>query len=75
MKNFVATESSSGRLIQVRATDAEEAYKVIGRALYGMTDPIDTGDVDVDIVELRPLTEPGAAYLTAPGADTRPRPA
>lgn len=52
MKHFVAVESASGRLIACDAKDAEDAYHVIGRKVLGMTEPIDTGNVDVDLYEL-----------------------
>lgn len=52
MKSFVAIESSSGRVIACHAKDAEDAYHVIGVQVYGMTEPIDTGNVDVDLYEL-----------------------
>lgn len=68
MKRFVAIECSTGRVIACAAKDAEDAYHVIGEKVYGMLEPIDTGNVDVDLYELPIIAYPnrGAVVLDMP---------
>lgn len=68
MNHYIAVESSSGRLIYVRAVDRESAYKEIGIRLFDM-DPVDldTGNVDVDMRQLPGKSTgqtPMAEYVT-----------
>jgi hypothetical protein len=64
MKEFIGIESSSGRIVHVTAKDIETAYHVIGRILYEMNEPIDTGNIDVDLYELTPSAGENARYVT-----------
>lgn len=64
MRQFIAIESSSGKVIYVTAETKEKAYHVIGRVLYGMPDPIDSGNVDVDLFAIVPEHSESARYMT-----------
>jgi hypothetical protein len=64
MKQFVAIESSSSRVFVVNAKNEEEAYRVVGRDIYGMDfDTLDTGNVDVDLFAIVKTKVNGAIVL------------
>lgn len=56
MKNYVARVNSSGALYHLSAKDDDAAYRIFGKVVFKMmgTDSpnFDTGNVDIDLVEI-----------------------
>lgn len=69
MKKFVAIRSSDGALFIITAPTAVDAYHVFGRDVEKMAEPIDTGDVDIDLTE---IDEHTAAAVQAIGGSDGP---
>lgn len=52
-REYLAIRSSDGKPFAIGpVAGADEAYVVFGRQICGMQDPIDTGNVDIDLYEL-----------------------
>ena len=57
MKQWLGIENSDGAAYHAYADDSESAFRAIGKAMGMDTTKadFDTGNVDVDLYELRPL--------------------
>ena len=52
-KQYLVQENSSGDLYVVSCTDRnDDVYKLFGREVYGMKGDFDTGNVDINVVEI-----------------------
>jgi hypothetical protein len=52
--NYLAIQLSTGNIYQISADSTEEAYWLFGKQVLGMTDDLDTGNVDIDLYPLLP---------------------
>lgn len=60
---FVVRENSTGKLYYVVAKNQEDVYHVFGREVYGMVEPMDSGNVDVDLWLLPDLKAAGVVAV------------
>jgi len=55
VKVYLVQENSTGKLFLLSAKDTESAYKLFGKVIDGMEEPIDTGNVDINLFEVKPV--------------------
>lgn len=72
VKQYLARESSGGKLYLLACDttkDPDEPYKLFAREVQGLDTPegFDTGNVDIDLFELTPLTCGIVKELVFPG--------
>lgn len=72
IKQFLARESSTGQLYLLACDGSkgrDEPYRVFGHEVYDMdtSGDFDTGNVDIDLFELRPLAAGQVKCLHFPG--------
>lgn len=73
-KQYLARESSTGRLYLLAVSadsEADEPYRLFAREVYGQvtTGDFDTGNVDIDLFELTPLKAGVVKLLQFPGGE------